>query len=94
MKNRSTPPNIPLATQSHLLRLAQVVCATPDETDEWDDAFNAFTESARAAMTDSQRDDHDAWCHKATQREIMTEALRILGITTVLPEQTIRREQD
>lgn len=60
--------------------LARVALSTDYDSDEHDDAHNAFADAADRAMTSRQSTQWQRWCLKATSTEIVTEALRILGL--------------
>lgn len=66
--------------KADLRDMALAVRAETYGTQEYEDAHNAFCEAAAECMTESQRDEWDRWCLKATSDEILTEALRILGL--------------
>lgn len=66
-----------------LRQLAQAVYVHAWETQEYEDAFNAFCEAAGNHMNRKQRLEWDRWCLKATSNEIIEEALRILGLEPV-----------
>lgn len=74
-----------VAGRVDLLALARAALAQEYGTQEHEDAHNAFGEAAGNAMTRKQRAEWDAWCLKATDVEIVTEALRILGLNLELP---------
>lgn len=67
-------------TQAELRALALTYWDAPFDTQEEDDAMNAFCMAAELAMNQDQRDEWNAWCLKATGDEIVNEALRILGM--------------
>jgi hypothetical protein len=67
-------------SQEQLRHLELTYLDAPDDTQDQDDAFNAFCYAAEAAMGPDQRDEWNSWCHKATQDEIVSEALRILDM--------------
>lgn len=67
-------------TQARLRQLAIDAFAAPDDTQDQDDAVNAFCMAAELAMNPDQRDEWNTWCLKATMHEIVNEALRILGM--------------
>lgn len=76
-------------TQAELRTLALTYWDAPFDTQDEDDAFNAFCVAAELAMNQDQRDQWNAWCLKAASDEIVNEALRILGM-----EQLKRRQDD
>lgn len=51
-----------------------------EDTQAEEDAFNAFCRAASVAMNLAQRDEWDKRCWKAAPDEIVSEALRILGV--------------
>lgn len=67
-------------TQAELHTRAIAAFEAPFDTQEQDDAVNAFCELAAEWMTPAQRAEWDSWCLKATLHEIVNEALRILGM--------------
>lgn len=69
--------------QAQLRELELAYLDAPDDTQDQDDALNAFCEAAGNAMDRVQRYEWDCWCLKATQDEIVSEALRILGMQQV-----------
>ncbi len=74
------------ATQTPDLReLAQEALAQEYGTQEHEDAHNRFTQAAGDRMNRKQRLEWDRWCLKATDVEIVEEALRILGLQPVAP---------
>lgn len=75
--------------KAELRTLALAYWDAPFDTQEEDDAFNAFGEAATRAMTDAQQTEWHEWCLKATGDEIVNEALRILGM-----EQLVRKPSD
>lgn len=84
----STPraaPTLDHIDREHLLDLARAVYLQEYDTQEHDDAFNAFCFAAEHAMNPDQRDEWDEWSLKATWDEIISEALRILGLCLQLP---------
>lgn len=76
-------------TQAELRTLALTYWDAPFDTQEEDDAFNAFCFAAEHAMSPDQRDEWNSWCSKATTDEIVNEALRILGM-----KQLERQQED
>lgn len=66
--------------QADLRHLELAYLDAPEDTQDQDDAFNAFCVAAGNAMTHVERSEWDGWCLKATQDEIVSEALRILGM--------------
>lgn len=67
-------------TQAELRALALAYWDAPFDTQDEDDAFNAFGEAAMRAMSPEQQTEWHEWCLKATGDEIVNEALRILGM--------------
>lgn len=66
--------------RSLLGRLACMLDALEWDSQEYEDAHNAFCELATLVMTGRQRSRWEAWNKKATSPEIVDEALRILGV--------------
>lgn len=75
--------NARVGARVDLLALARTALATTYDTQEHEDAHNAFNTAAGDAMTRQQRLEWDRWCLKATDVEIVEEALRILGLQGV-----------
>lgn len=61
-------------------RLACMLDALEWDSQEYEDAHNAFCALATLVMTGKQRRAWEAWNLKATSAEIVDEALRILGV--------------
>jgi len=66
--------------RANLRELELAYLSAPNDTQEQDDAFNAFCDAAGNAMDSTQRREWDSWCLKASQNEIVDEALRVLGM--------------
>lgn len=60
--------------------LARAALVAPFDTQEHEDAHNAFCLAVEPLMTVKQRHAWEAWNLKATNDEIVTEALRVLGL--------------
>ena len=72
--------NDPLQSRMLLGRLACMLDALEWDSQEYEDAHNAFCALAALVMTGKQRRTWEAWNLKATSAEIVDEALRILGV--------------
>ncbi len=68
------------APRPDLIELARVALQQEYGTQEHEDAHNAFAEEAGKRMSRAQRREWDSWCLKATDVEIVEEALRILAL--------------
>jgi hypothetical protein len=74
--------------RNRLVEQAMTCCITPWDTQEFEDAFNAFCATAESALALVDRvDEWEAWNLKATSTEIMEKAFELLGIEVVLPPQ-------
>ncbi len=71
------------AGAADLRAMALAIEEQPYDTQEHEDAQNAFTEEAGNRMNRKQRLEWDRWCLKATETEIVDEALRILGLEPI-----------
>lgn len=83
-----------VAKRVDLLALARTALAQEYGTQEHEDAHNAFNTAAGDAMTRKQRLEWDRWCLKATDVEIVQEALRILGLQLVPNEEHLEQQAE